>query len=122
MTQRLNLKLSRRSPKWYLRALHTKDERGSMSEETEDNYAAKIGRSMWRMAKRRALSVLEPRLEAAALTRAAFPGAPESKGRPLAASHRQAGHAPGAPPLTLREFLKTLGEELESDDPRRGGS
>jgi hypothetical protein len=92
-----------------------------MAEETEEIYAAAIARNMWRMTKRRALSVLDPKSEAA-IKRAAFPGAPENKAQPLCAPDRPAVDEPGPAPTTLREFLRRLGEELERDDPRQSGS
>ena len=98
-----------------------------MADQSEENYAAAIGRSMWRLAKRRALSMVELRggtagATIAGVTQAAFSAAPENKGRPLAAPRRQAGRAPVEAPRNLREFLQRLGEELGSGDPPRGAT
>ena len=93
-----------------------------MSKATEETYATAVGRSMWRMAKRRAIAALAPHTEPSALTRASFPGAPESKAQLLAGSSLQGRDAPPLEPTTLREFLQRLGEELEPVDQRPHGS
>ncbi len=93
-----------------------------MAEDSEDNYAAAIGRSMWRLAKRRALSLVEVGNEAAqpvGLTQAALRGAPENKGRQPLRSPRQDANEQIEAPLTLREFLQKLGAELGKAEPPR---
>lgn len=90
-----------------------------MSISSEDNYAAAIGRSMWRIAKRRAISLLQPSHE---LTRAACAGAPENKAQPLVQSSQEGAGAPTTAPTTLREFLRKLAAEPGSTDQGRGAS
>src|SRR3990167_5180143 len=88
-----------------------------MSESGEDAYAAAIGRNMWRLAKRRAISMIDPTGDAAKLTRAALGAAPENKARRLPRMSAEAGDAPVPAPTNLREFLRRLAAELGSDAP-----
>lgn len=82
-----------------------------MSAESENDYAGRIGRSMWRLAKRRAFAL------------ATGAAAPSEDSVPLLPA-RAARLRPGATetPASLREFLRRLAEELEQDGPRSGAS
>ena len=93
-----------------------------MAEESEETYAAAIGRNMWRLAKRRAYSVVNPRAEGVAVTRAAYAAAPENKALPLSRRSPEAADAIEPAPTTLREFLRKLAAELGSVGQNRGGS
>lgn len=83
----------------------------------EDVYAARIGRNMWRLAKRRARE--------AAMRSAALIGLPAARG--AAGSGSKSLQPPPPPdqddgpeaegPRTLSEFLRELAEELERDEP-----
>ena len=89
-----------------------------MSDESEENYAAAVGRSMWRMAKRKALAAISSKSEISAITRAASSGPPENKSLRLDGSSLQDRRRVSAAPTSLREFLKRLGAELAQDDQR----
>jgi hypothetical protein len=93
-----------------------------MADKSEEAYATAVGRSMWRMAKRRAFALLKPNSEVVEVTRAAFPGAPENKSLPHAALPSQGAPSATKAPQSLREFLRRLGEELEQGDPPRAAS
>ncbi len=88
----------------------------------EDNYAARIGRIMWRVAKRRAKEI---RLyETGVLTvpvSAAERRAPESKVQQRVQRPDQERLAQEHPP-SLSEFLRALAAELAQDEPDPGGS
>ena len=93
-----------------------------MAEESEETYAAAIGRNMWRLAKRRAFSVVNPRAEAAPITRVAYAAAPENKALPLSRKSPEDVGAIEPAPTTLREFLRKLAAELGSAGQNRDGS
>lgn len=81
------------------------------SENDEENYAARVGKVMWRMAKRRARAALAYPLAAALGVKGG-----DSAQRPLELPPRVLEDRP-AGPRDLSEFLEALGEELEQDDP-----
>ena len=82
-----------------------------MSADTETDYAGRIGRSMWRVAKRRAFALA---------TGAAAPSGDSEPLLPARAARLRPGET--AEPASLREFLRRLAEELEQDDRRSGES
>ncbi|MEZ5922296.1 MAG: hypothetical protein R3C60_13235 [Parvularculaceae bacterium] len=101
-----------------------------MTGDSEENYAARIGRSMWRVAKRRAFGGAAPVAEFVQsgagvkddVKRAAFAASPENKARRLQELQQQSADGAKPAPTSLREFLKKLAEELAQDDQRQNGS
>ena len=82
-----------------------------MKDDSEDNYAARVGRMMWRMARRRARQALAVGLPLAGGFKSdSSAGSPKE---PL----RQEPEDRSAGPRDLSEFLQELAEELEQDEP-----
>jgi len=88
----------------------------------EDIYAARIGRNMWRLAKRRAREAGESTGLIAVPARRAPAESYDNKAQNPASRLDQARSAPGARPNTLSEFLQLLAAELAGDDRDPGGS
>lgn len=84
----------------------------------EDAYAARIARSMWRIAKRRISTPAAQ--QAAALSEAA--ASPRNKERPPSEQLRSSGPDQDQAPENLAEFLQELAEELAKDDRGRDES
>lgn len=83
------------------------------SRSDEENYAERIGRNMWRMAKRRAQGALllgRPLASALGVKCGDIAQSPQEL-------RRQGPEDAAAGPRDLSEFLQELGEELEQDDP-----
>jgi len=90
--------------------------------EDEDIYAARVGRTMWRLANRRAREIRdnEPLIRSAYLpdripmieNKSASPDQPRD----------QAPRQAAASPRTLAEFLRALAATLDEDDPDPDGS
>jgi ribosomal protein L4 len=84
-----------------------------IAKDNEENYAARVGRMMWRIAKRRARSALASNGAVAAVFGLKDDDTAHSRDGPLP----QPQPDPSEGPRDLSEFLQELGEELEQDDP-----
>ena len=90
--------------------------------QSEDAYAARIARNLWRVANRRAAEMrpdhAEPQRVTSGVQTPRFDNTIQSR-----VVRRDQSH-PGAEqdPRTLAEFLQALAAELASDEPDPGGS
>ena len=87
----------------------------------EDLYAARIGRNMWKIAKRRAREAQMRRTMAALTDPAGRISTSGSKG-PSPTQRRAPEQAAAAAPNSLAEFLRALAAELGKDDRDPDGS
>ena len=83
----------------------------------EDIYAARIGRKMWRIAKRRAREARLSRLATARIDHPAGRISTSDNKTGSPALRRAQERKAAAGPNTLAEFLRELAAELGKDDP-----